>query len=106
MKILVTGGAGYLGLNFCQFLLNKKIKVKVADILNYKNDNLSEFIKNKNFQFSNIDVRNFKKTQEFSKDCDAVVHFAGIVGYPACNKNPDDAKIHKHTRIKKYFFNF
>ena len=92
MKILVTGGAGYLGLNFCQFLLNKKVKVKVADILNYKNDNLSEFIKKKNFQFSNIDVRNFKKTQEFSKDCDAVVHFAGIVGYPACNKNPKEAK--------------
>jgi len=51
IKILVTGGAGYIGSIITPFLLNKGFKVTVYDSLLYGGSSLLPFISNKNFSF-------------------------------------------------------
>ncbi len=92
MNILITGGAGYLGMEITKSLLKSGHFVTVFDILNYNNTNLSSFIKNKNFSLLKIDIRNKKKILPFKDKFDAVIHLAGIVGYPSCDANPQLAK--------------
>ncbi len=92
MNILITGGAGYLGMEITHKLLRKGHKITVLDILNYKNTNLSSFIKKKNYTLKRIDIRKKQNLIPFKKTTDVVIHLAGIVGYPACDANPNLAK--------------
>ena len=87
MNILITGGAGYLGMEITHKLLRKGHKITVLDILNYKNTNLSSFIKKKNYTLKRIDIRKKQNLIPFKKTTDVVIHLAGIVGYPACDAN-------------------
>ena len=92
MNILITGGAGYLGMEISKLLLNKNHNVTVLDKLDYNNTNLSSFIKHKNFNLHKIDIRKKNDLKPFKKNTDLLIHLAGIVGYPACNANPNLAK--------------
>jgi len=80
MKLLVTGGAGFIGSNFVRYWLKKysKDKITVLDALTYAGnlENLQEVEKNANFNFIKGDVRNFKDVEKSIKGVDAVVHFA------------------------------
>jgi len=81
MQILVTGGAGFIGSNFVEYILNKypDYKVVVLDALTYcgRLENFSKSVQNnKNFKFIKGDVRNFNEVQKAMKNCLAVVHFA------------------------------
>src|SRR3989339_728115 len=87
MKILVTGGAGYIGSLLVPKLLNKGYQVKVLDNLYLKqNPPLSCFIQD-NFKFVKGDIRDKKIVEEVVKDVDYIIHLAAIVGAPACLKN-------------------
>lgn len=88
MKILVTGGAGYLGSVLCEHLLNAGYHVTVIDNLLYKQKTLFHLCSNPNFEFVFGDVRNEELMQKLIKDKDIIIPLAAIVGAPACDLDP------------------
>lgn len=83
MKILIVGGAGYLGGAVTDLLLNTKHSIRVYDSLLYE----ESYRKEVDFVFG--DVRDRKKLSNELKWCDAVVWLAAIVGDGACSVNPE-----------------
>lgn len=92
MKILITGGAGYVGTSLIPLLLQKKYKVHVFDNLMFGGDPLLPFFRNPNFKFILGDIRDKEATLKAVSDADVIIHLAAIVGFPACRKEPDLAR--------------
>jgi nucleoside-diphosphate-sugar epimerase len=99
-RVLVTGGLGYVGSVLVPILLAEGYKVTVLDNLRYHNHHglFSQVgsvpvISHPNFVcLINGDVRDEATVQNALKGQDAVIHLAAIVGAPACDKFPDDAR--------------
>lgn len=91
-KILITGGAGYIGSVLVRLLLQKKYTVGVVDILNFGGESLLEVYNHSNFTFYREDIRNTKKLKKIVNKYDIVVHLAAIVGDPACKQQPELSK--------------
>lgn len=91
-KILVTGGAGYIGSTLCTILIEAGYKVKTVDYLAFGGESLTHLIANTNFEFVRGDIRDADLMRNIMKDCDAIVHLAAIVGDPACAKQPELAE--------------
>ena len=91
MKVLVTGGAGYIGSVLVRQLLNKGYSVRALDNLNFGGDALIDVMLNPNFEFMKGDVRNAEDVKLALEGVEAIAHLAAIVGDPACKKYSDDA---------------
>ncbi len=65
MKILITGGAGYLGSVITGKLLSKQYKVTVLDKLVFNQTSLLQYTSNPNFKFIYGDVRNVTLLENF-----------------------------------------
>jgi dTDP-glucose 4,6-dehydratase len=80
MKILVTGGAGFIGSNFIRYMFNKYPSLNIInlDALTYAGnpENLKEINNDSRFRFVKGDIRNKKIVDELMKQCDAIIHFA------------------------------
>lgn len=88
-RFLVTGGAGFIGSNITEYLLQHGAKVRVFDNLATGNmDNLKEFQSNPNFEFFEGDLRNTVDCNNAVKDIDAVCHQAAIGSVPRSIKDP------------------
>lgn len=85
MKILVTGGAGYLGCVLVPELLKKGYSVKIIDNLLYKYK--PNFLKET--EFIKSDINNQKILFNSLKDVDVVIHLAALVGDQVCDLNKD-----------------
>lgn len=90
-RILVTGGAGYIGSVLTRKLLDSNYTVTVLDSLRSGGISLLEILGDPNFNFVKGDIRDTKTVTEALKGVDTVVHLAAVVGQPACNKNPKEA---------------
>lgn len=88
-KILVTGGAGYIGSVLVRLLLEDGHEVKVVDTLEFGGESVVELLNNERFTFIKGDVRDATLMQPALEGMDAVVHLAAIVGDPACAKQPE-----------------
>ena len=88
-KILITGGAGYLGSVLTEVLLKKGYQVTILDNLTYKQTSVSPFSFNKNFKFILGDVTNESHLKLLVEQHDIIIPLAAIVGMPACKANPD-----------------
>jgi nucleoside-diphosphate-sugar epimerase len=87
MKVLITGGAGYIGTSLIPLLIEKKYEVTVYDSLMFNNgDKLLPFISNKNFSFIQGDIRDEEKITKIIQNFDVVIHLAALVGFPICRE--------------------
>ena len=91
-KILVTGGAGYIGSVLVRQLLEKGYYVRVIDSLKWGGESLFGVMNHKNFELIKGDIRNSSDVKIALKGIDSVVHLAAIVGDPACSKFSEEAK--------------
>lgn len=91
-RVLVTGGAGYIGSVLVRLLLENKYQVRVFDNLMFGGNSLIDLFNNDNFDFYKGDIRNEVDLMKALAGIDYVVHLAAIVGDPACAKQPELAK--------------
>lgn len=91
-KVLITGGAGYIGSVFARLLLNKNYEVRILDKLMFGGESIIELLNYSNFDFIKGDIRNKKDCKKAVEDINFVVNLAAIVGDPACAKAPELAK--------------
>ena len=88
VKVLVTGGAGYLGSVLCEHLLNAGYHVAVVDTLIYQQRSLFHFCANPRFEFVCGDTRDEDVMRRLVKDADVLIPLAAVVGATPCDRNP------------------
>ena len=88
-KILVTGGAGFIGSNLCEFLLDLGTNVTCLDNFStgYKN-NIEDFKGNPNFKLIEGDIRDYSDCLKSTKNIDYVLHQAALGSVPRSIKDP------------------
>ena len=92
MRVLITGGAGYVGSTLAPLLLAAGHKVRVLDRLLYGGESLLGVWSHPDFDFIHGDIRDRETLRQAVSECDAVVHLAAIVGDPACAREPEIAR--------------
>ena len=99
-KILITGGAGYIGSVLVSELLSKGYEVTVIDNFMYKQPSLASVIPYPNLNIIYGDVRDYNLMKKYIKTADVIIPLAAIVGAPACEKDPQTASsINKDATI-------
>ncbi len=92
MKILITGGAGYIGSTLVPLLLSAGHEVRVLDCLAFGGETLLGSWCEPGFEFIHGDIRDSSTVRAALQGRDAVVHLAAVVGDPACSRQPDLAR--------------
>ncbi len=87
-KILITGGAGYIGSVLTPYLLERGFFVTVLDNLYYRQHSLLPCFPNPRFRFVQGDACNDALLREEVKKADIIIPLAAIVGAPACEQTP------------------
>ena len=78
-RVLITGGAGFIGSHTVDNFLKKDFKVRVIDNLAGGNlKNIEHLKNNRDFEFEKRDILNLDKIKKFIHECEYVVHFAGV----------------------------
>jgi len=92
MRILVTGGAGYIGSLLCPVLLDAGHEVILLDSLMFGVQPILHFITHPKLEVVHGDIRDPRVVAPLASAADAVLHLAAIVGYPACAADPTTAE--------------
>ncbi len=92
MRILVTGGAGYIGSLLCPALLRAGHRVTLVDRFLFGVQPILHFITDPNLDVVHGDVRDVARVRKAVSGVDVIFHLAAIVGYPACAADPDTAE--------------
>lgn len=93
MRILVTGGAGYVGSVLVPELLDRGHFVRVIDTLNSGGRGLLTCARQNKFEFRLADIGDRVQLKSALDSIDCIIHLAAVVGYPACARNPRLAEI-------------
>ena len=105
MKVLITGGAGYLGSVITETLLNNGYHVTCLDKLLFNQTSLLQHTSNPNFRFVYGDVRNEIELERLCNEADVIIPLAAIVGFPACATEPqlaNDVNFNQIFNIVKF----
>ena len=115
--ILVTGGAGFIGSNLCEALLEKENKVVCLDNFSTgKRENIAHLLANNNFTLIVGDIRKLEDCIKATKDVDYVLHQAALGSVPRSIKDPitsNDVNISgflnmlvaaRDNRVKRFVF--
>jgi nucleoside-diphosphate-sugar epimerase len=98
-KVLVTGGCGYLGSILVPELLKNGYAVTVLDNLMYQQSSLLNCMNEDDFTFVKGDVCDKELLSKLAAKNDVIIPLACIVGAPACDSNPQLAKMINHDAI-------
>lgn len=88
MKVLVTGGAGYIGSILVPELLKREYEVIVYDNFMFKQSGLNNICYDPQFHIVKGDIRDLNKLTPHLKCADVVIPLAALVGAPLCNQDP------------------
>lgn len=87
--ILITGGAGFIGSNLCEYFLQKEYKVLCLDNFSTGHkENIALFLENKNFKLIDADIRNIEQCRDSVLGVDYVFHQAALGSVPRSLKDP------------------
>lgn len=88
-KVLVTGGAGFIGSNLCEKLISQNnIVVCFDNFLTGKRENIQHLLSNPDFILIEGDIRNLDQCKEAVKGADVVLHQAALGSVPRSIENP------------------
>ena len=99
-KILITGGAGYIGSMLSTKLVEIGYKVTVLDNFSFTKNSLSHLYVFKNFKLIEGDVLNKKLFKKLISQNDIIIPLAALVGAPLCDKNKKKTKALNLDSIK------
>jgi len=89
MRILITGGAGFIGSNLVDHFLKKGIQINVLDNLSTGHEkNIRQHFDKKDFTFINGDIRDLKTCKQAVKDCSGILHQAALGSVPRSLNDP------------------
>jgi nucleoside-diphosphate-sugar epimerase len=104
-RILITGGAGYLGSMLATKLVSMNYYVTVVDMLKYDKNSLSHLFGSKNFKFILGDVRKISCIKKMIRKQDFIFPLAALVGAPLCEKfkkNTIETNVNSIKNLIKY----
>jgi len=89
MKVLVTGGAGFIGSHLADLLIKTGYEVVVIDNLsNGRMSNINHLLEHENFKFYELDIINLDDIKPIFKNIDWVFHMAGMADIVPSIENP------------------
>lgn len=88
LKIVITGGAGYVGWHLSRLLLEQGMSVTVMDDLLFGDEAIRALDGSAGFTFLKGNVLDVSDLAKAFEDAYAIIHLAAVVGDPACSKNP------------------
>jgi len=91
-KVLITGGAGYVGSELTAHLLGDGYEVTCLDNLMYDCTSLLRYTTCSNFNFVKEDVRNINLLKKYVSKADIIIPLAALVGFPLCDRDKRGAK--------------
>ena len=91
-RVLVIGGAGYIGSLLAEQLLEKRYRVRVLDSLLYGDEPLRPVKDHPRFELMVGDCRNIQDVVKAVRGVESIIHLAAIVGDPACEQNQELAR--------------
>lgn len=115
-KVLITGGAGYIGSALSRQLLAAGYKVRVLDKFLFGFDSVADILGHEGFEVMTGDVLNYQDLKRAVSGVDSVVHLASLVGDPVCAAEPDTAteinyvstarlgRLCREKKIKRFLF--
>ena len=115
-KIIITGGAGYIGCHVVEELLKSNYLVTVIDRLSFDANSLNSVKDHKNLTIIKEDLRNLTNLEAHLNNSEAVVHLAALVGEAACKISETDTistnydatiklcDLARKNKVKKFIF--
>ena len=100
MKILITGGAGYLGSIMTTHLLGLGHEVTVLDNFMFRQNSLADCCQYESFNIVRGDCRDAEVVKPLLKDADIIIPLAALVGAPLCNDDKSAAESVNHGAVK------
>ncbi len=88
MKILITGGAGYIGSVMTPTLLSLGHEVTVVDNFMFRQNSLADCCQYDSFQIVRGDCRNEELMKKLVPKADVIIPLAALVGAPLCDRDP------------------
>ena len=88
-RVLVTGGAGYVGSHLTRMLLDRGYHVRILDRFDYGRSGI-EGLQHPHLEIIQGDICNSRAVSQAVKDVEGVLALAAIVGDPACNLDPEE----------------
>ena len=102
MRILITGGAGYLGSIFTEHLLSQGevTNLVVYDNMMYNQTSLISHTWRSNFEYVYGDVRDKELLKKYVEEADVIIPLAAIVGFPACDRDKELATAINYEHVR------
>lgn len=92
MRVLVLGGAGYVGSAVVREMLSHGHEVTCFDLMMFGAESMMPWLGRPDFKLVKGDIRNADEVDAATAGHDAVILLASIVGEPACNRDPDNTR--------------